>query len=130
MIRAYEDLWAELAERRAAAGVIPGRGASAAVDPFEAFAGYATPGRAAALRIEMVAGLDPMAELTRIAALPKAAIDPRLPVVAVGVLELLDRHGALTVQLDQAAERLRAQRAGLRAALWLAHAGIVRITPA
>ena len=129
VIAAYEELWAELAERRVAAGLIPGREPSTAVDPFAAFAGYATPGSAVALRIETVAGLDPITELTRIAALPKAAIDPRLPVDAVGLLELLDRHGALTVPLDQSADRLRAQRAGLRAAFWLAHAGIVRITP-
>lgn len=129
VIRAYEALWAELAERRAAAGALPATPLSIAPDPFAAFAGFATPGGGRGLRIEPVEGLDPVAELSRVAALPKAVVDPRLPRDARALLDLLARSGPLTVAGGQPEEALRAQRAGLRAAFWLARAGILRITP-
>jgi hypothetical protein len=70
-----------------------------------------------------------MAELARVASLPKAAIDPRLPGTAQAVLAQLARHGSIVVPLDPPPlqGRLEDQRAALRAAFWLAHAGIVRI---
>ena len=129
VIRAYEALWGELAERRAAAGAPTGRVASVAPDPFEAFAGFATPGGGRGLRIEPVEGLDAMAELGRVAALPKAVVDPRLPDDARALLERLADQGSLLVQLDPPQGQMREMRAGLRAAFWLAHAGILRIVP-
>jgi len=129
VIRAYEALWAELAERRAEAGSPAGGVPSVATDPFEAFAAFATPGGSLGLRIEPVAGLDAMAELARVAALPKAVVDPRLPHEARAVLERLGQQGTLMVGLDPPQGQMREMRAGLRAAFWLAHAGIVRIVP-
>lgn len=129
VIRSYEALWTELAERRAAAGDPSVRAASVAPDPFAAFACFATPGSRRGLRIEPVAGLDAMAELARVAALPKAAVDPRLPHDARTVLEQLARQGSLEVALDLTPSQMHGLRAGLRAAFWLAHAGIVRMVP-
>lgn len=129
VIGAYEELWVELAERRAAAGPVEGFEPSVAPDPFGAFAGFATPGGGRGLRIELVAGLDPMAELKRVAALPKAVVDPRLSRDSLALLDLMARSGPLTVATGQPGEHLRTQRAGLRAAFWLARAGILRITP-
>jgi len=127
VIRAYEALWAELAERRAEAGPPAAGIPSVAPDPFDAFAGFATPGGDSGLRIEPVEGLDAMAELARIASLPKAVIDPRLPGTAQAVLAQLARHGSIVVPLDPPQGRIDDQRTALRAAFWLAHAGIVRI---
>lgn len=129
VIRTYEALWAELAERRAAAPPSAAAQPSPAPDPFAAFAGFATPGPRNGLCIALVDGLDHAAELARVTALPKAAVDPRLPVDAGQLLALLAHRGAVTVTLDRPAGQLAAERAGLRAAFWLARAGIVRITP-
>ena len=70
-----------------------------------------------------------MAELARIAVLPKAVVDPRLPGEARAVLATLLRDGPITVTGAQAAGHPQAVRGMVRAAFWLAHAGIVRITP-
>lgn len=129
VIRAYEALWAELAERRAAAGPATGAAPSVAPDPFTAFAPFATPGGDRGFRIEPVAGLDAAAELARLASLPKAVVDPRLPDDAHALLTRLRQHGALTVPADLDPDHIRAQRAGLRAAFWLARGGVVRIVP-
>lgn len=129
VIHAYETLWSELAERRATSGSKGGRVPSVAPDPFEAFAGFATPAGGRGLRIEPVEGLDAMAELDRIAALPKAMVDPRLPPDARALLGRLADQGSLLVQLDPPQGQMRERRAGLRAAFWLAHAGILRIVP-
>lgn len=129
VIRAYEALWAELAERRAEAGPPVAAIASVAPDPFEAFAGFATPGGGHGMRIEPVAGLDATAELARVAALPKAAVDPRLPGAAQTVLTQLARHGSIDVPFAPPQGQSHDQRAAVRAAFWLAHAGIVRIVP-
>ncbi|MEQ8394014.1 glycosyltransferase family 4 protein [Thalassobaculum sp.] len=128
VIGAYEALWAELMERRAAAGPTAGAEPSIAPDPFAAFAGFATPGRTGEMRIRATDGLDPVVELARIAALPKAVIDPRLPGDAAALLERLGQQGSLTLSGDQISAQPGAHRALLRAAFWLAHAGIVRIT--
>jgi alpha-maltose-1-phosphate synthase len=127
VLAAYETLWIELAERRAAAGRSIAAEPSRAPDPFATFAGFATPVSGRGLRIQTTGGLDAMVELARVAALPKAVIDPRLPTDAAALLERLALQGSLTLSGDQISAQPGTYRALLRAAFWLAHAGIVQI---
>ena len=125
IIPRYEALWAEQRERREQAardGVgQEGRSAAFAGDPTDVFRSFPSVdlSRGAVLKPSISGSV---AELSRMAALPLAVIDPRLPDIGRALLAQIPESG--TGRLGPDSDPL-----AWRAALWLAKLGIVRIDP-
>ena len=126
IIHQYEALWAELAERRAAARA-PGAAADpAAIDPFRLYRSYPSRSVSPNDRLEAATAATP-ADIARMLELTGALPDAARP-DAAGLATVLTLVAEAPVSVAAMSERLGLDAEAARAAaLWLAKFGFLRI---
>ena len=137
IVAAYQELWAELAERRARDGEVAplGPGETAAQptrgDPFHLFAGYPSQTLGAETLVTLAAG-DPDAALAQLDSLRMASFGGELRLPAAGRQALLARLADGGATLGELTGDLTAEQGERTAAMiaWLAKYGVVALSNA
>jgi starch synthase len=125
IIRAHEELWAELAVQRGVADPVAAKRASVHPDPFEIFAGFASHTMADGVRLHAIGNAGELFE--RHAATNIAAIDPRLIADGRELLAQVIRLDRLTISGPITPEVAKQRGREFRTLAWLAKLGVLRM---